>query len=170
MSDSFQHEIPKGRVNLTVEIKTNGASKTLELPHKTLVFGDFSNGKSKGPLLERPRKLVSKFTRDSIMAEMNPELNLMVDNKLSSQAEEMQVKLEFKALNDFHPESIVDQVPCLKRLLAVRNLLKDLRSNLVDNAVLKNKLAAIMSDENSRQAFKQEYLDTLITYKEIGEE
>jgi type VI secretion system protein ImpB len=155
MGDSFQNEIPKGRVNLTVEIQTNGAAKSVELPHKTLVLGDFSNGKSKGPLIDRPRKSVTVFTRDHVMEEFAPELNLCVDNKLSTHDEEMQVKLSFKKLSDFHPESLVEQVPALKRLLAMRNLLKELRANIVDNNALKNKLAEILMDEAARTELTQ---------------
>lgn len=161
MGDSFQNEIPKGRVNLTVEIQTNGAAKSVELPHKSLVIADFSNGKSKGPVFERQRRNITKFTRDSVMAEINPQLNLLVDNKIINNNEEMMVPLSFKSLNDFHPESIVEQVPSLKRLLAMRNLLKELRSNLIDNDGLKSKLTEIMANDESRQALKQSLNDLL---------
>jgi type VI secretion system protein ImpB len=162
MADSFQKEIPKGRVNLTVEIQTNGAAKTVELPHKTLVIGDYSNGKSTGPVLERKRWQITRFTRDNVMEEINPALTLQVDNKISNPDEEMLVKLNFKRMQDFHPESIVEQVPSLKKLLAMRNLLKELRSNIIDNNALKAKLAEILADERSRLALKQS-LDSLLT-------
>lgn len=149
MSDSFQHEIPKGRVNLTVEIQTNGAAKSIELPHKTLVLADFSNGRSKGPLAERERKSITTFTRDHVMQEYSPVLNLSVDNKLGAADEELQIQLQFKKLKDFHPESLVEQVPVLKRMLAMRNLLKDLRANLMDNTALKHKLGEILTNESS---------------------
>jgi type VI secretion system protein ImpB len=161
LGDSFQNEIPKGRVNLTVEIQTNGAAKSVELPHKTLVLADFSNGKSTGAVLDRPRRAITKFTRDSVMSEINPELKLQVDNKISNNNEEILIPLSFKSLHDFHPESIVEQVPSLKKLLAMRNLLKELRSNIIDNSALKMKLAEILADEESRKALKHS-LNTLL--------
>lgn len=168
MSDSFQNEIPKGRVNLKVEIQTNGAAKSIELPHKTLVLGDFSNGKSTGPVLERPRRAITKFTRDAVMAEIKPELKLLVDNKLKTD-EELLIQLEFKSMNDFHPESIVEQVPSLKRMLAMRNLLKELRSNLIDNTALKTSLAEIINDQSSREALKNN-LQALLTHSDAVKE
>lgn len=154
MSDSFQNEIPKGRVNLTVDVDTGGAKKSVSLPHKTLVLGDFSAGKGKGAVIERERIAITRETRDSVMKELNPELNILVDNTLSSSDEEMQVKLSFNSLNDFSPEAVVGQVPALKRMLAVRNLLKELRSNLVDNTDLKNALNDLAQDPESMKALQ----------------
>ena len=37
MSDSFQKEIPKARINLKLDLHTGGASKKTELPLKLLV-------------------------------------------------------------------------------------------------------------------------------------
>ncbi len=44
MADSFQNEIPKARVNITLDVETGGARKKLELPLKMLALGDFSGG------------------------------------------------------------------------------------------------------------------------------
>lgn len=169
MGDSFQNEIPKGRINLKVEVQTNGSAQSIELPHKSLVMGDFSNGKGTGPVLERKRLQVTKFTRDSVMKDLNPELNLMVDNKLGSKDDVMQVNLSFSALDDFHPESIVEQVPNLNRMLAMRNLLKELRANLIDNHALKKKLGEICSDPQARESLK-ECLHTLLPQSKSDKE
>jgi type VI secretion system protein ImpB len=155
MGDSYQHEIPKGRVNLKLEIKTEGGTTSVELPHKTLVLADFSNGKGKGPVLERKRYPVTALTRDEVMAELAPELHLAVPNTLSSDDHEMQINLVFQKLSDFHPESLVEQLPSLKRLLAMRHLLKELRSNLIDNHALKEKLSEIIADPKATHTLRQ---------------
>ncbi|CAD5358516.1 protein of unknown function [Enterobacter cancerogenus] len=43
-NSSFQSEIPKARINLKLDLHTDGASKKTEFPLKLLVAGDFSNG------------------------------------------------------------------------------------------------------------------------------
>ncbi len=39
MSDSFQSEVPKARINLKLDLHTGGATKKTELPLKLLVAG-----------------------------------------------------------------------------------------------------------------------------------
>jgi type VI secretion system protein ImpB len=39
MADSFQNEIPKARVNISLDVETYGAKRKVELPHKALVIG-----------------------------------------------------------------------------------------------------------------------------------
>ena len=46
MADSFQKEIPKARINISLDVETGGAKKKIELPLKMLVMGDFSNSKN----------------------------------------------------------------------------------------------------------------------------
>ena len=52
MSDSFQNEIPRARVNIKLDLVTGGAQKKVELPLKLLAVGDFSNGKARVTLAE----------------------------------------------------------------------------------------------------------------------
>ncbi|MBI0151364.1 type VI secretion system contractile sheath small subunit, partial [Bifidobacterium sp. M0353] len=69
---------------------------------------------------------------------------------------EIPVNLEFKSMKDFHPEQIVQQVPELKSLLAMRNLLRDLKSNILDNAVLRKELEKILQDKNLSDELRKE--------------
>src|ERR1700710_2716 len=46
MSESFQNEVPKARINIKLDLHTGGASKKVELPLKLLVMGDYSNGQN----------------------------------------------------------------------------------------------------------------------------
>ena len=43
-SNSFQNEVPKTRVNITLDLHTGSAQKKVELPLKLMVMGDYSNG------------------------------------------------------------------------------------------------------------------------------
>ncbi|MCH9286090.1 type VI secretion system contractile sheath small subunit, partial [Klebsiella quasipneumoniae] len=53
MTDTFQNEVPKARINLKLSLHTGGVQKKVELPLKLLTIGDFSHGKENRPLSER---------------------------------------------------------------------------------------------------------------------
>ena len=60
MSDTFQKEIPRARINISLELDTDGASQKSELPLKMLVIGDYSNGQNSQELSERERVTINK--------------------------------------------------------------------------------------------------------------
>ncbi len=147
MADSFQKEIPKARVNITLDVETNGANKKKELPLKLLIAGDFSNGKTTCPIAERERININQNNFNQVISNLAPTLNFTVKNKIKNDSSEMRVKLEVDSLNKFHPEQIVKAIPELQNLLAMRNLLKDLKSNLLDNGALRRKLEQMVKDK-----------------------
>lgn len=146
MSSSFQNEIPKARVNISLNLHTGGAQKKVELPLKLLSVGDFSNGKATGPLSERSKIDINKHNFNSVLSELNPEVNLTVKNTLAADGSEENIRLNFQDMKDFEPESVARQVPQLKAMLAMRNLLRDLKSNLLDNTTFKRELEKILKD------------------------
>ena len=72
MAKSFQKEIPKARVNITLDLETGGAKKKKELPLKVLALGDFSRGKTTGPVAERERIDINKNNFDNVGLTQNP--------------------------------------------------------------------------------------------------
>ncbi|HAV1831578.1 TPA: type VI secretion system contractile sheath small subunit [Enterobacter hormaechei subsp. steigerwaltii] len=156
MSESFQSEIPKARVNIKLDLFTNGAKKKTELPLKLLSVGDFSNGKATGTLSERNKISVDKNNFDSVLGELNPELKLAVKNTLANDGSEESVHLSFRNMKDFEPEQVARQIPQLKAMLAMRNLLRDLKSNLLDNITFKKELEAILRDPSLSEELRNE--------------
>ncbi|MDK9354836.1 type VI secretion system contractile sheath small subunit [Lelliottia sp. V106_10] len=146
MSGSFQEEIPKARINLKLALHTGGAQKKVELPLKLLVTGDFSNGQENRPLSEREKINVNKNNLNSVLSELSPSVNLTVENTLASDGSEENIHLSFKDMKDFEPEQIARQVPQLRALLSMRSLLRDLKSNLLDNATFRKELEVILRD------------------------
>ena len=67
MQDSFQNEIPKARVNITLDVETSEGRKKKELPLKLLVMGDFSNGQTQGPIGQRERIGISRNNFDQVL-------------------------------------------------------------------------------------------------------
>ncbi|MDR3104207.1 MAG: type VI secretion system contractile sheath small subunit [Yokenella regensburgei] len=146
MSGSFQNETPKARVNLKLSLHTGGAQKKTELPLKILVAGDFSNGKENRPLSERNKTNINKNNFDSVLAEFSPSVNLSVENTLADDGSEENIRLAFRNMKDFEPEQIARQIPQLKALLSMRSLLRDLKSNLLDNVTFRRELEQILLD------------------------
>lgn len=146
MSESFQNEVPKARINLRLDLHTGGAQKKIELPLKLLVTGDFSNGEEARPLSERKKVDINKNNFNSVLSEFSPSVNLTVKNTLADDGSEENIRLAFKDIKDFEPEQVARQIPQLRAMLAMRNLLRDLKSNLLDNATFRKELEKILKD------------------------
>ncbi|WP_336995705.1 type VI secretion system contractile sheath small subunit [Leclercia sp. UBA7405] len=156
MADTFQNEVPKARINLKLSLHTGGAQKKVELPLKLLAMGDFSNGKESRPLSEREKINVNKNNFNSVLSEFNPEVNLSVKNTLANSDSAENVKLSFSDIKDFEPEQVARQIPQLRAMLAMRNLLRDLKSNLLDNATFRKELEKILKDPALSQELRDE--------------
>ncbi len=156
MADTFQNEVPKARINLKLSLHTGGAQKKIELPLKLLAMGDFSNGKEFRPLSEREKINVNKNNFNSVLSEFNPEVNLNVKNTLANSDSAENVKLNFSDIKDFEPEQVARQIPQLRAMLAMRNLLRDLKSNLLDNATFRKELEKILKDPALSQELRDE--------------
>ncbi|WP_392433387.1 type VI secretion system contractile sheath small subunit [Yersinia sp. HM-2024] len=146
-SSSFQNEIPKARINIKLDLHTGGAQKKMELPLKLLVMGDYSNGQEQRPLSEREKLNINKNNFNSVLAEFHPSLKLAVPDTLADDNTDTAVALTFREMKDFEPENVARQIPQLRALLAMRNLLRDLKSNLLDNATFRRELENILKDE-----------------------
>ncbi|MCW6374886.1 type VI secretion system contractile sheath small subunit, partial [Klebsiella pneumoniae] len=83
-------------------------------------------------------------------------LNLSVPNTLAGNGEEENVRLRFTDIKDFEPEQVARQIPQLRAMLAMRNLLRDLKSNLLDNATFRKELEAILKDPALSQELRDE--------------
>lgn len=145
-NSSYQSEIPKARINLKLDLHTGGASKKTELPLKLLIAGDYSNGAEQRSVSEREKVNINKNNFDSVLAEFSPSVNLAVENTLAGDGSEDNISLSFAQMKDFEPEQIARQIPQLKAMLAMRNLLRDLKANLLDNATFRKELEKILLD------------------------
>lgn len=156
MSDSYQKEIPKARINLSLDVETGGNQKKTELPLKMLVMGDFSNGKTKGKVADRQRIDINKNNFESVMADLAPNTRFDVPNLLAKDGSDFTIDLAFQAMKDFRPDSVAQQIPELHSLMAMRNLLKDLKANLLDNVKFRKELEKIVSNQPQLEGLKQQ--------------
>ena len=156
MAESFQNEVPKARVNIKLDLHTGGAQKKVELPLKLLVLGDYGNGRDTRSLAEREKVSINKNNFDAVLADFAPDLKLAADNTLAGDGSELPVNLSFRALKDFEPEQVARQLPELQALLAMRNLLRDLKSNLLDNGTFRREFEKVLKDKRLSERLRSE--------------
>lgn len=150
--DSVQKRLERvrpPRVQLTYDVDIGDAIEQKELPFVMGVMGDFTG--QPDPDKPVPRLKDRKFVNvdmdnfDEVLAGMAPRASYRVKNKLSPEGGEFAVNLEFKQMDDFRPEAVVEQVEPLRRLLEARSKLSDLRNKLAGNDKLEDLLGEVLS-------------------------
>lgn len=150
--DSVQKRLERvrpPRVQLTYDVEIGDAIEQKELPFVMGVMGDFTG--QPDPDKPAPRLKDRKFVNvdmdnfDEVLAGMAPRASYRVKNKLSPEGGEFAVNLDFKKMDDFRPESVVEQVEPLRRLLEARSKLSDLRNKLAGNDKLEDLLGEVLS-------------------------
>lgn len=144
------------RVQLTYDVEIGDAIEKKELPFVVGVLGEFSGQPdSDKPLPKvKDRKFVSidMDNFDDVMAGMAPRTAFRVKNRLTEQGGEFAVNLEFKAMEDFRPEAVVQQVEPLRKLLEARTKLSDLRNKLAGNEKLEDLLGEVLANTENLRA------------------
>lgn len=148
---------PRERVNIVYRPATGEAKEEVELPLKLLVMGDFTGQPDDRPLEKRDPVEIDKDNFNSVLKAHGIGLNLIVPNKLSGKpAEDLKVKLNIESMKDLEPESIVNQVPELKRLLELREALKSLKGPMSNIPEFRKKIQELIRDENTRNQLLKE--------------
>ena len=151
--DSVQKRLEKvrpPRVQLTYDVEIGDAIEQKELPFVMGVVGDFTG--QQDPNNPLPKLKERKFVNvdldnfDEVMEGMAPKASYRVKNKLSPEGGEFAVNLEFKEVDDFRPEAVVQQVEPLRKLLEARTKLSDLRNKLAGNEKLEDIRADVLTN------------------------
>jgi len=169
MAGSFQNEIPPARINLKLDVGKGNAKKKIELPLKMLVAGDFSGKPHDERVGEREKISIDKNNFTQVMESMDLNLKYNVENKLSEEGGDIPVDIKIKNMDSFKPENVAKEVPQLSRLLATRNLIKDLKSNLLDNREFRKRLETIVKDPDAAKSL-QEQLKALVPEENASED
>jgi type VI secretion system protein ImpB len=161
--DSVQKRLEKvrpPRVQLSYDVQVGDAIEQKELPFVVGVLGDFTG--QQDPNNPAPKLKERKFVNvdldnfDDVMQGMAPKASYRVANKLSPEGGEFAVNLEFKSMDDFRPEAVVEQVEPLRKLLEARTKLSDLRNKLAGNEKLEDILADVLSSTEKLSQLQQE--------------
>jgi type VI secretion system protein ImpB len=161
--DSVQKRLSKvraPRVQLTYDVEVGDAVQQKEIPFVAGVVGDFTGQRDPNAPLARlkDRKFVSvdMDTFDDVMKGMAPSASFRVNNKLSEAGGEFAVNLKFDKYDDFRPESVVQQVEPLRKLLEARTKLSDLRNKLAGNEKLEDILDDVLANTEKLAALGKE--------------
>jgi len=159
--ESTQHKLDRvrsPRVHITYDVQIGDAIEMKELPFVMGVLADLS-GKPDEPLPRvRDRKFV-EIDRDNfneVMKGMKPRLAFRVDNTLTDDDTKLGVELRFQDIDDFSPERVAEQVEPLRKLIEVRQQLKDLLVKTDGNDRLAERLQEIISNTEKLQQIGQE--------------
>jgi type VI secretion system protein ImpB len=135
------------RVQMTYDVEIGDAIENKELPLVVGVVGDFG-GNSEVPqkrLKERSFVGIDRDNFDEVMKGIEPRATYRVDNELTGEGGQFAVDLTFRSMDDFRPESVVNQVEPLKKLLEARTKLADLRNKLAGNDKLEDLLNDVLN-------------------------
>lgn len=156
---------PKERINIKYIPATGDVQAEVELPLKTLVVGDFKGHPEDDPLEERKPVSIDKNNFESVMKEADLTLATSVVNKLADEdGSELPIELSFKSLGDFAPDSIVKQVPELRKLIELREALLALKGPLGNVPAFRSRLQELLSSDDSREKLLAE-LDLVASNK-----
>lgn len=142
---------PQERVNITYKPATGNAQEEVELPLRMLFLGDYT-GKADPRLLEERKPIgVDKDNFDQVLAEHKVSLDAEVADKLAGDGGTMKLSLKFRRMADFSPDSVVQQVPQLKRLLDLREALTSLKGPLGNVPAFRKKIQSLLQDEATKK-------------------
>jgi len=153
--ESLQHKLDrvrKPRVQITYDVEIGGAIENKEIPFVVGVLADLS-GKPSEPLAKLKDRKFVEIDRDNfnrVLDGMKPRVAFKVDNKLGGKDDsQIGVELKFKSIDDFHPEQVAMQVDPLRKLIAAREKLSELRNKLDGNDKLDELLQDVLSSTES---------------------
>lgn len=165
MSNSLQKWVGRNRpprVQITYDVEIGDAVEKKELPLVVGLMADLS-GQPAQPLPKLKERRFVEVDRDNfneVLGNIAPRLDLSVPDTLKGEGN-LKIELNFKDFEDFHPESIVRQVPRLAKLLEARQQLRDLLAKLDGNDELDDLLESVVQNsEDLKTVQSQAKADT----------
>ncbi len=154
--------VRKPHVHITMDIDGDGLP-VHELPFVVGVMGDFIGDPDPEdppkPLAERKFIEIDRDEFNKVMARLKPGLDINVPDVLSGgKDDEINIKLLFESLADFHPDQLVKNVPILKKLLDARIKLEQLASAAEKGKGAEPLLEQILQSSEQLEALRKEVL------------
>ena len=143
---------PKERINITFKPAIGGAQEEVELPLKLLVLGDFSRREDPRKLEDRKPIGIDKNTLDEVLAKQALSLTLSVPNRLQERTDvdELAIQVRINSMKDFNPAHLVEQIPELQKLMALREALMALKGPLGNTPSFRKAIEQALADDESR--------------------
>lgn len=145
---------------ISYDVEIGNAIELKELPFVMGVMADLSGQPTEALPRLKDRRFVelTPDNFDGVLESMKPHLAFGVENKLSddSNAGQLKVDLNFKAMEDFEPANVARQVKPLRELLELRTRLSDLRGQLQTNEMLDNLLMDAVQNSDKQKKLRGE--------------
>lgn len=154
--ESLQHKIDRvrpPRIQITYDVEIGGAIELKELPFVVGVLGDFVGKPEEALPALKSRKFVEidPDNFNQVLSGMKPRLAFTTENKMQDDGSKLGVELKFNNIEDFEPDSVVQQVEPLRKLVEARKKLSDLRSKMDGNEKLETMLEDILSSADQQK-------------------
>ncbi|UDQ98169.1 type VI secretion system contractile sheath small subunit [Lentisphaerota bacterium WC36G] len=151
-------EIPKSRITIKYETEINGEKVQREIPLRIMVLGDLSAGTSddsKIDLSERKVRELDGKNLDATMKDMNMSLDYSVTNRINPGIEpELKVSIPIENMKSFNPATIAENVPQIKSLLILKQLLKELETTADNNKQFRKNLGEILANKDAFETIR----------------
>ena len=154
---SNQSQAPKERINVTYKPATGDQSAEIEIPYKITVLGEFNPGEEAKPVEDKKVISINQNNFNDVLKHQNLSLDFSVDNKLTEEeGASLSVSLNLETMKDFSPESIVDNVDEMKKLMELRQSLIALKGPLGNVPAFRKAIESAIGDEAERDALLSE--------------
>jgi type VI secretion system protein ImpB len=149
---------PKERINVTFKPATGGALEEIELPMKVMVVGDFMQRHDPRNLSDRNPVSINKQNFEEVLAKQALSLRISVPNRLRDNVADtdIPVSLEFKAMKDFEPAGIAEQIPEMRKLLQLRDALVSLKGPMGNIPAFRKAIEEVLADDRQREMIMKE--------------
>lgn len=156
---AIQNDLPRSRLTLTYKTTVNGTVQKVSLPFRLMVLGDFSAGQHKEREKDLDNRQLRALTGNNINNVMNDlDFSLSLENVRNRVDDSggLQVKLPMTSMRSFSPDEIVKNVPQLKALLLMRQLVQELQGQIDNQSGLKKEIQQLFGNKEALAALKKE--------------
>lgn len=149
---SKQSESPKERINVTYKPATGDQSAEIEIPYKITVLGEFNPDEEEKPVEDKKAIKIDKNNFNDVLKHQGLSLEFSVADKLTDEEDaSLNIKLDINSMKDFSPESIVENVAELKKLMELRESLIALKGPLGNVPAFRKAIESVISDDSERE-------------------
>lgn len=148
---------PKERINIVYKAAAGDVTEEKELPLKLMVMGDFTLKEDERTVEERAPISIDKSNFNEVMEGQDLSLDIDVPDRLSGEEDaELSLSLRFKSMADFKPDSIVEQVEELSKIIELRTALMALKGPLGNVPAVRKTIQKLLDNDDTRTKLASE--------------